>query len=355
MSTMTELERFRAFLAREPLDRPLRYAHYTGPLLEKVKQRLGGRDPHEFFNNDDGRTVRHRPPEGFERPDTSRYYDEPPPREELDELGIWRQQGDFYHFRHIVSPLRNARSLEEIERYPICAENGWCEDHMAAEVEQAHAEGRYAQGHVGHIYENSWQVRGNEQFLMDLVLRPDWAESIVERITRRNINRATALARAGVDLIKTGDDIANQKAMMFSPELWRRVFKPRWKRVYDAARAIKPDVAIWYHSDGNPEPVIEDLIEIGVTILNPLQPECMDIEGVGRRFGDRLLFDGAVGTQSTFPWGTPEQMREVVAERRRVFGDTLVLSPTHVLEPEVPVENIVAFFEAVDGRDYPLP
>jgi uroporphyrinogen decarboxylase len=139
---------------------------------------------------------------------------------------------------------------------------------------------------------------------------------------------------------------------MFQPELWRDVMKPRWAKVMAAARAIKPDIQIWYHSDGNLEVILDDLVEIGVTILNPVQPECMDPVALRKRYGKGLAFDGCVGTQTTFPFGTPQDMRDRVRE----LADTLdglngglMLSPTHVLEPEVPAENVEAFFEACDG------
>lgn len=348
MEQMTQLERFRAFLAREPMDRPLRYAHYTPAMLDRMKEHLDGEDPNERFRPDDGANVGLRPPEGYESPDFAAYYDEDVDPDEIDQIGVLRRPGDFYHFTHRESPLRDAQSPEEIEEFPIETEAGWREDHMAGEVERRHGQGLYVVGSVGHIYEHSWQIRGYEQFLTDLMMRPDWAESILERITRRNLNRAEAAARAGADMLHTGDDIANQQTMMFNPDLWRRVLKPRWERVYRAARRIKPDIAIWYHSDGNITEVIGDLVEIGVTVLNPMQPECIDVEEVCRCYGDRLLFDGTIGTQSSFPWGTPEEMRRTVRRRREVFGGRLMLSPTHVLEPEVPPQNVVAFYEACD-------
>ncbi|MFW6118786.1 MAG: uroporphyrinogen decarboxylase family protein [Planctomycetota bacterium] len=343
---MTQLERFRAFLAREEPDRPLRYAHYTPPMLDRMRDYLDGEDPDECFRPDDGAHVGLRPPEDYEPPDFTPWYDEGVDPDQIDDIGVWRRKGTFYHFTHRESPLRDAQSLEEIEDFPIETQDGWRENHMAEQVERFHAEGLYVMTGGGHIYEDSWQIRGYQQFLEDLMLRPEWAESILDRITRRNTNRAEAAARAGVDMLQTGDDIANQQAMMFNPDLWRRVLKSRWQRVYRAARRINPEIAIWYHSDGNITEVIDDLIEIGVTVLNPLQPECIDVEGVCRRYGDRLLFDGTIGTQSTFPWGDPEEMRRTVRRRREVFGSRLMLSPTHVLEPEVPPENVVAFYEA---------
>jgi len=349
---MTQLERFRAFLARQKLDRPLRYAGYTPSLEERLRERLDGRDPADYFRPDTGRGVRLREPEDYLKPDFTRYYDEAVDPAEIDRLGVLRKKGDFYHFTHTISPLRNAQSLQDIESFPIETEQDWCEEGMTAQVEAYHREGYFVSGAVGHIYEDSWQIRGYEQFLVDLLERREWAESILDRIADRNVRRAVAAARAGADVIHTGDDIANQKAMMFEPDLWREVLKKRWARVYAAARQVKADIAIWYHSDGNIMEVIPDLIEIGVTILNPLQPECMDVGRIYRLYGDRLLFDGSIGTQSVFPWGTPDDVQATVKARREVFGDTLILAPTHVLEPEVPLDNIFAFYEACDGVSY---
>jgi uroporphyrinogen decarboxylase len=132
--------------------------------------------------------------------------------------------------------------------------------------------------------------------------------------------------------------------------MWREWLKPRWKRVWEAALAIKPDLQVWYHSDGNVEPIIEDLIEIGMTILNPVQPECMDQAKLKAQYGDRIAFWGCVGTQTTFPFGSAEDMRQNIRWLIEVMGKDggLLLAPTHVLEPDVPWENIAAFFAAID-------
>ena len=350
MSSMTRLERWRAHVGREAMDRPLRRAAFTADLRERVVERIGGANPGQYFDIDVPRTVTLAKPEGYEPPDFLPYFEGEDLGENyrITEVGCARVRGDFYHFDHLVSPLRNASSLDDIEAFPIETCEGWGEDHMAAEVEAHHAAGEFVQGVAGPIYENAWAIRGYEPFLTDLAVQPEWAESILDRLTQRNVRRAQAAARAGVDVLKTSDDVANQNALMFSPEMWRRFLKPRMARVYSAAREIKPDIAIWYHSDGNCEAIVEELIEIGLTILNPVQPECMDPASIQKRYGDRLLFDGAVGTQSTFPWGTPDEMRAKVQELREIFGGTLLLAPTHVLEPEVPVDNILAFFEAAD-------
>ena len=265
----------------------------------------------------------------------------------IDARGVLNIPSGFYHFKKMVSPLRNASSLREIEMFPF-PHLPVAADGLDQEVRVAREEGRVVVGTVGHIYENAWQIRGLEQFLEDLLERPAWAECVLDRIAERARMLAVAAAQAGADYLFTGDDVASQHGMIFSPDVWRRFIKPRWKQVYDAARDISPDIAIWYHSDGDISAIVPELIEIGVTILNPLQPECMDVVALKRRYGSRLVFDGTIGTQTTMPFGSPQEVRRTVMDRRRTLGKdgALILSPTHVLEPEVPEENVDAFCEA---------
>ncbi len=105
---------------------------------------------------------------------------------------------------------------------------------------------------------------------------------------------------------------------------------------------------VWYHSDGNISDIIDDLIEVGVTVLNPVQPECLDLKWVKDRYADKLAFWGTIGTQSTMPWGTPDDVRNTVKDMIELFGPGLLLAPTHVLEPEVPWENVLAFFDGIE-------
>jgi len=192
--------------------------------------------------------------------------------------------------------------------------------------------------------QNHW---GYEEFLMDMISYPEMCEYILDRICERNIKKAEAAARAGVDLLYTGDDVANQRTLMFSKDLWIKFFKTRWAKVYEAARSTKNDIQIWYHSDGNIMEIIPDLIEIGVTILNPVQPECMDPITIKKLYGDKIVIDGTIGTQTTMPFGSVDDVRSAIRTMKRELGydGALILAPTHVLEPEVPIENILAFME----------
>ena len=138
--------------------------------------------------------------------------------------------------------------------------------------------------------------------------------------------------------------------MMMAPEFWRQHFKPRLKRVIDAIREAQ-DRPVWveYHTDGDVRQIIPELIEIGIDVLNPCQPECMPADELVAAYSDRLAFSGLVGTQTTMPFGSPDDVRDVVRQCVEFVqgGARVLLAPTHVLEPEVPWGNIVALVEAV--------
>jgi uroporphyrinogen decarboxylase len=167
---------------------------------------------------------------------------------------------------------------------------------------------------------------------------------------------AEQFASSGVDIIITGDDVAGQQGMLMKLETWRTFLKPRLAATVRAVKQMRPATFVFYHSDGNIEAVIPELIEIGVDILNPIQPECMEPAAIKRRYGDSLSFWGTVSVQRTMPFGTPDDVRaEVRARVRNVArGGGLILAPAHVLGPETPWENIVAFFEAADAEPVPM-
>jgi len=347
-----ELALFKATVNHEKHDGVLFYANFTPDLERRLRKYLGLDDDvdlREYFGMYQPINVTLRPPKGYKKPDYSKYFAdmEIPEGAFINHLGVLEIPGSMYHFTRYVSPLRNAQTLKDLEDFVYPNVDGYEEDHMKAQVDELHSKNKVACCHITHMYEDAWQIRGYEPFLMDMISQPDMCEFILDRICERNIKKAEAAARAGVDVLYTGDDIANQRTLMFSIDLWRKFMKPRWAKVYEAARRIKKDIQIWYHSDGNIMEVIPELIEIGVTILNPLQPECLDPVEVKALYGDKIVIDGTIGTQTIMPFGTADDVRIKVREMKEKLGydGALILSPTHVLEPEVPIENVLAFVD----------
>jgi len=351
---MNDLENFQATVSHCRPGRILFHGDFVADLRKRVVEHIGGRDPAIHYGMARSQGIGPRRPESLPRIDYSKYWqgETLPEGTTFDGKGVAMVPSGYYHFWGYISPLRNAASLNEIETYPIEDISRYDCSGMRAAVETAHAEGRYAVCWVGHMFEDAWQIRGLTEFLVDLLDQPSWAECLLERILRRNLLAAQAAAAAGVDLLCCGDDVATQNALMFSPEVWRRTMLPRWRTVWQTAKSLHPGIKIWYHSDGNIMDIIPELMEAGVDVLNPLQPECLDVDEVHRRYSNRLVFDGCMGTQTTMPFGSPADVKNRVRELIEKCGRNggLILSPTHVMEPEVPLANIDAFFGAC--REY---
>ena len=153
----------------------------------------------------------------------------------------------------------------------------------------------------------------------------------------------------GVDLIWTGDDVGSQHAMLISPKMWRRIFKPRMANFIAELKAINPAVKVAYHSDGTIVPIIPDLIEIGLDVLNPVQPACMDPAQLKREFGDRLCFWGTVDEQYTLPFGSPQDVEREIRQRLEGVGYNggLIIGPTHHVQLDTPMENFWAMVQGI--------
>jgi uroporphyrinogen decarboxylase len=252
------------------------------------------------------------------------------------------------------NPLARARSLADLRSFPFPDVSApYRVEGLARQVQALHAQGLAAGGNLPHLggelFEAAWRLRGLENFLLDLLERPDWAHFLLDRLAALARRNATALARAGVDVLALDDDVGMPRTMMISPAIWREFFKPRLAAIIQAARAIKPDLRLLFHSDGYFEPIVGDLIEIGVNAINPLQPDHMDAVRIRRRFGPRLALWGTIGRQTTFSFASPGEIRQEVKLRIETLGRAgLILCPAYDIdEPDIPRENITAFLDAV--------
>lgn len=273
----------------------------------------------------------------------------------IDTFGVAHEPGSeaAKHMTRMICPLRNAESVEEILNYEFPDYKNADYSKQQELAKKYNEEGYFLVGSMQMtVWETSWYIRGMENLMMDMMSEDEMADAILDKVTEIACIRAENFAKSGVDMIFLGDDIGMQKTIMMSEELYRTWLKPRIKKVIDSARKINPDVIIAYHSCGYVKPFIQDLIDVGVDVLNPIQPECMDFEDIFNEFGGKISFHGTVGTQTTMPFGTPEEVREVVFRNLKIAGEKggLWVSPTHLLEPEVPWENIEAYMQAC--KDY---
>jgi uroporphyrinogen decarboxylase len=199
------------------------------------------------------------------------------------------------------------------------------------------------------IFETAWALRGLERMLTDFVEDPELAERILDIPFRYHLAAAKRLVQMGVDMIWTGDDVGTQQAMLISPATWRWLLKPRMAEFVWTLKAINPAVKVAYHSDGCIYPIVRDLVDIGIDVLNPIQPRSMDPLRLKREYGGRLCFWGTIDEQYTLPFGTPGEVRAEVLDRTRTVGagGGLILSPTHHVQLDTPMENFWAMVDTI--------
>jgi Uroporphyrinogen decarboxylase (URO-D) len=204
------------------------------------------------------------------------------------------------------------------------------------------------------IFECAWALRGYERMLSDFALNPDLAEMILEIPYRYHLTAAKRLVQAGVDMIWIGDDVGSQRAMLISPRMWRKFLKPRLADFISEIKSINPSLKVAYHSDGVIYPIISDLIEIGLDVLNPIQPACMNPAELKKAYGDRLCFWGSIDEQHTLPFGTAEDVRSEILKRLKTVGKYggLILGPTHHVQLDTPMENFWAMVKTITDTPY---
>ena len=278
-----------------------------------------------------------------------------------DEWGVVRQKppGTLY-YDLAGSPLAGEISLQDVvnyRRYPDPLDPGRYRG-LVERVARLRAETDYAlilNVPSGFVHASQF-LRGFADWFMDLRLDPQLAGALMDaclEVSLATALEAIRLVGDQVDIIRTSDDIADQRGPMMSPALYRELIKPRQQRYLSAVRGATR-AKIYYHSCGAMVPLLDDLIEIGVDILNPVQVSAagMDTAELKRRFGDRLAFMGAIDTQRVLPFGTPAEVATEV--KRRIAdlapGGGYVLAAVHNIQPDVPPENIVAMYEA--GREF---
>jgi uroporphyrinogen decarboxylase len=278
----------------------------------------------------------------------------------LDEWGIrhHRPKPDGLYYSIAAIPLAGEDlTREDVRAYP------WPDTgdprRIAGLREQAlahRARGRAVmlKGVLAGMFEMSQRLRGMEQCLIDVAANPFLFEAFLEKMLELKLAFwETALpALAGVvDVVSEADDYGTQESQIVSPRTFRTLIKPRLALLFARIKRLAPGVKLFFHSDGNVRPILPDLIEIGIDILNPVQTSARGMEALAlkRDFGRDLVFwGGAVDTQSVLPFGTPEQVEEDVRRNLDALapGGGYVCNAVHNIQADVPPANMVALFEA---------
>lgn len=268
----------------------------------------------------------------------------------VDPFGsLWRMDQRPFH---LETPGMPEPSLDGY-RWPK-PEEFYAPDKYVAEARQLCREKKdecFLSGSIGWgLFETSWGIRGFENILMDVAAEPDFAEELMDRITDQFLAYVDFTCRnlPDIDAVMFGDDWGDQRGVIVGPERWRKLLKPRYARIYDAVHARGKLVIS--HCCGSVYDIMPDLIEIGLDVLESVQPEARNMNPyeLKKKWGDKMAFWGCLGSQSTIPFGTPAEIRAEVRRLRKEMGKGggFILAPAKSIQPGTPIENAVAVLEA---------
>ncbi len=201
---------------------------------------------------------------------------------------------------------------------------------------------------VSTLFRKSWILCGFTRFLEALYTDRIFIEQLLDKLEEFYMKLVKTYIELGIDIIEFGGDLGTEQSLMISPQLWREIFKPRLKRIIQANK--KEGVYFYLHTDGNILSIIPDLIEIGFDILNPIQPECMDPKMIKEKFGKSLTLHGTMSLQKTFALGSKKDLENEILDRIKNCGQNggLILSPSNAFTIDIPVENIIFFYNFVN-------
>jgi uroporphyrinogen decarboxylase len=200
------------------------------------------------------------------------------------------------------------------------------------------------------LFELAWHLTGLEKYMVGMLCDEPWLNLLNDRVEEWSTGLALQLVKAGVDAIWLGEDLGSQTSTLISPEDWRTMFKPGHKRMIERLRRENPDLIVIMHSDGAVAPLIDDFIEIGVDVYNPVQPNVYgsDPQELKGKFGEQISFFGGIDQQSLLPSGDIKRIRSEIKERISILGKNrgYLLAPAHILQTDVSTDIIEAMIQA---------
>lgn len=261
---------------------------------------------------------------------------------------VLKKEKEFPQAHRVWGPLYDTDDLDSFD-WPTASDVSAPET-VADEIEALNAKGLCTIAHCNNPIKFAYFMKPFEDFLMDCIQRPAYTRELLERIADVEFTCAENGVKAGCRAAMIFGDFADQRSLMFSPGTFREVLKPVLADYVARLRAIRPDVLVFLHSDGNLTDILDDLIEIGFNAVHPIQPESMDMLEVKRTLGDRLTLFGGVSVQTELPGSQPDAIRQLVRSRINELGGDggFMLAPSNTILLDCPLDSVAAMFE--EGR-----
>jgi uroporphyrinogen decarboxylase len=250
-----------------------------------------------------------------------------------------------------VPVLASAQSLADVRSHPWPEPDWWDFSRVNEAVREMNADTEYhVRYRAGSVFEIAWQLRGMDTFFMDMAVQPEIPRYMMERLAEvqcENIHRVLDAAGGGIDMVYFYDDVASTTSLLMSLPMWEELIRPCHRKLIEAAKSH--GASVMYHSDGALRPLLDRLIDLGVDVLNPLQPnaEGMEPAGLKRDFGDRLCFHGGMDIIGVLPKGTPGRVKGEAMRLVSTLGRNggYILASSHHVQADTPVENVLAMYD----------
>lgn len=343
---MTRLEQFLRYLRRETAE-GIPFDIGFHPNAEKAfAARLGGQSERAYF----GCVTRDVRPDFLAAKqigDAARWYpDGIPEKAFVDEWGICTQISKS-GLVHVIPPMSEFESAEQFADYPFPNyQNPACYAKMREQVAEIKASGLVAVAKAERlIFAMGRDLRGYENHLMDYCINEELNEALLDRILECQKELVRGMAATGADILWLSSDVASQDNVFLRPEVYHRTVAWRMAELYRAAKEVNPALLCAYHCCGNVVPIMEDILQFGVDILNPIQPESLNLREFKQNYGDKLVLWGGVSVQHVLPFGTTKEVRAAVRDVCAVLGTGggFVVSPCNEVTEDIPWENLEAF------------
>ncbi|MEG1634499.1 MAG: uroporphyrinogen decarboxylase family protein [Rikenellaceae bacterium] len=271
----------------------------------------------------------------------------------INEWGVgMRNHGLYDDFAY--HPLADVMTVDEINAYKFPDINA---PGRFSYAEKAIAKYGKEYGIIGDlecsIFEASWYMVGIEKLFIDMAMEEPYVDALFDKVAQFHTKVGCKLVELGADMIWCGDDLGSQCSPMISVDMFQRYFKPRIKKMFAEFKKINPNIKIAWHSCGSILPFIPEFIEVGLDVLNPIQPLAsgMEPQWLKDTYGKSLVFFGGICVQELLPKSTPSQIKEEVQRRIDILakGGGYIIAPAHNIQADTPIENILAFFDAVNN------